>query len=78
MSTLIKNKNIKAIDVWFSKDMIYIKLEDGRELGIPLNWYPKLRDASKKELENWRFIGKGVGIHWESLDEDLSIRGLLS
>ena len=64
--------------MWFSKDMIYIKLEDGRELGIPLDWYPKLRDASKKELENWRFIGKGIGIHWESLDEDLSIRGLLN
>jgi len=78
MSTLIKNKNLKAINVWFSKDMIYIKLEDGRELGIPLDWYPKLRDASKKELENWRFIGKGIGIHWESLDEDLSIRGLLN
>lgn len=77
MSTLTKNKNIKATGLWFSNDMIFVRLEDGREIGTPLEWYPKLRDATKKELENWRFIGKGVGIHWESIDEDLSISGLL-
>lgn len=77
MSTLTKNKNIKATSVWFSKDMLFVRLEDGREVGTPLEWYPKLRDATKKELENWRFIGNGVGIHWESIDEDLSISGLL-
>ncbi len=77
MSTLTKNKNIKATSVWFSNDMSFVRLEDGREIGTPLEWYPKLRDATKMELENWRFIGKGVGIHWESIEEDLSISGLL-
>ena len=77
MSTLTKNKNLKATSLWFSNDMIFVRLEDGREIGTPLEWYPKLRDATKKELENWRFIGKGVGIHWELIDEDLSISGLL-
>ena len=77
MSTLTKNKNIKATSLWFSNDMIFVRLEDGREIGTPLEWYPKLRDATKKELENWRFIGKGIGVHWESIDEDLSISGLL-
>ena len=77
MSTLTKN-NIKATSVWFSKDMIFVRLDDGREIGTPLEWYPKLRDASKRDLENWRFIGNGIGIHWESIDEDLSIKGLLS
>jgi beta-xylosidase len=57
--------------------MIFVRLDDGREIGTPLEWYPKLRDASKRDLENWRFIGNGIGIHWESMDEDLSIRGLL-
>jgi hypothetical protein len=77
MSTLTKNKKIKATSVWFSNDMIFVRLDDGREIGTPLEWYPKLRDASKKDLENWKFIGKGIGIHWESIDEDLSISGLL-
>ena len=76
MSILTKN-NIRATSVWFSNDMIFVRLDDGREIGTPLEWYPKLRDASKRDLENWRFIGNGIGIHWESIDEDLSISGLL-
>jgi hypothetical protein len=56
---------------------MYIFLEDGRELSIPLDWFPTLRDATKKQIENWRFIGDGEGIHWDELDEDILIEGLL-
>lgn len=77
MSTLTKNRNIKAIDVWFSNDMLFVRLDDGREIGTPLEWFPKLRDASDSDRKNWRFIGKGIGIHWEKIDEDISINGLL-
>jgi hypothetical protein len=77
MSTLTKNRNIKATDVWFSKDMLIVRLDDGREIGTPLEWFPKLRDASDSDRKNWRFIGKGIGIHWEKIDEDISINGLL-
>jgi hypothetical protein len=44
---------------------------------VPLEWFPKLRDASAEALGDWRLVGRGVGIHWPKLDEDLSVRGLL-
>ena len=66
-----------AVDVWFDEDKLYIRLADGRELGCPLAWFPKLRDSSEAQRNNWRFIGKGQGIHWEDIDEDLSLAGLL-
>ncbi len=51
--------------------------EDGRELSVPLEWFPSLRDASEKSLKKWRFIGEGEGIHWEDLDEDILVENLL-
>ncbi len=67
----------KAVELWFTDDMLYVRLDDGREVGTPLEWFPKLRNANDHQRNNWRFIGKGVGIHWEELDEDLSVRGLI-
>jgi len=78
MSTLVKNKLVKATDLEFTEDALKVFLEDGREITVPIEWFPKLRNASPKERNNWRFIGNGVGIHWESLDEDISVQGLLS
>lgn len=72
------NKFNLATDVRFSEDMLIVQLEDGRELSMPLKWFPRLRDATKKQLNDWRFIGKGEGMHWEELDEDISIEGLLN
>jgi hypothetical protein len=79
MNTL-PNKRINALasKVRFTDDMLYILLMDGREIGVPLLWFPKLRQANKDQLENWRLIGKGIGIHWEDLDEDLSVSALLN
>lgn len=73
------NKQEKALasKVWFSKDMLYILLQDGREIGIPLLWFPRLRKASADQLNDWRLICNGVGIHWESIDEDISVSALL-
>jgi len=78
MSTLIKHKLAKATKVWFSENKLYVLLDDGREVGVPLEWFPKLREADANDLKNWRLIGDGVGIHWETLDEDLSVQGLLN
>ena len=64
-------------DVRFTGDKVHMILADGREIFVPLEWYPKLRDASKKERSNWRLIAGGVGVHWKDLDEDLSAEGLL-
>lgn len=51
--------------------------EDGRSVHVPLEWFPKLRDAATEDLSEWRLVGRGVGIHWPKLDEDISARGLL-
>jgi len=74
------NKKINALasNVWFTDDMIYVLLADGREIGVPLIWFPKLRKADKTQLKNWKLIGKGIGIHWEDLDEDISVSALLN
>jgi hypothetical protein len=78
MSTLInKSTNALASKVWFSKDMLFVHLQDGREIGVPLLWFPRLRTATEEQLNEWRLIGNGVGIHWESMDEDISISALL-
>lgn len=76
MSILTTNSP-KTKDLWFKEDKVYFLLEDGRELGVPLEWFPKLRDATQEQLKNWRLIGHGDGIHWADLDEDISTEGLL-
>jgi len=76
MTILTVSKSYNAIDVSFSDSKMNLILEDGRELSVPLEWFPKLRNATKKELRNWRFIGNGEGIHWEELDEDILIEKL--
>lgn len=51
---------------------------DGRELAVPLEWFPRLRKASVEQLARHRLIGDGIGICWPDLDEDLSVEGLLA
>lgn len=66
-----------AIDVSFTKDALHFVLADGREISTPLEWFPRLRDASEKERNNWRLIGKGIGVHWPDIDEDIAISTLM-
>lgn len=61
----------------FVDSSLVVLLEDGREISVPLEWFPRLAHASEAELSDFRLIGGGIGIHWESLDEDLSVAGLL-
>jgi hypothetical protein len=61
-----------------TEDSLTVELSDGRTLSVPLAWYPRLACATPKERRNWRLIGKGHGIHWEGLDEDISVEGLLT
>lgn len=78
MSTLAnKPTNALASKVWFTKDMLYVLLQDGRELGVLLLWFPRLRKATEEQLNDWRLIGNGIGIHWETIDEDISVSALL-
>ncbi len=78
MNTLVKKKTLAfATKVWFADHKFYVLLSDGRELAVPIDWFPRLRDATDKQRENWRFIGGGQGIHWKDIDEDISVSGLL-
>ncbi len=69
--------NCDAMDVTIDEYMLRVRLADGREIAAPLDWYPRLRDATPEQLARWEIIGNGYGIHWEELDEDISVRGLL-
>ena len=77
MSSLTKAHTATATDVWFDDSKMTILLSDGREVAIPIDWFPKLRDAIEVERNHWRLIGNGQGIHWPDLDEDISVSGLL-
>ena len=67
-----------ARDVTVSDDSIRVELSDGRTVSVPLEWFPRLLHATKQERENWRLLGRGHGIHWEGIDEDISVEGLLA
>jgi len=73
----VKQFTAIATDVRVGSEMLQVYLSDGRIVSVPIEWFPKLRDASEKERNNWRLIGGGIGIHWEDIDEDLSVAGLL-
>lgn len=78
MNILPKTHIVLIIEVSFKDEVLQVFLSDGREIRVPLEWFPKLRDASSEKRAHWRLIGKGIGIHWPDLDEDLSLEGLLS
>jgi hypothetical protein len=78
MSTLAVKIEPLVVDVSFMTDMLHVVLADGREVSVPLAWFPRLQKATAKQRKNWRLIGGGVGIHWETVDEDISVESLLS
>ena len=67
-----------AENVTVSDDTLSVDLSDGRTISVPLAWYPRLSHASSAERKRWRLIGRGLGIHWNDLDEDISVEGLLA
>lgn len=77
-ATLAPKPVADAVDVTFSEDSLIVTLADGRSVSAPLEWFPRLLHATVKQRKNWRLIGGGVGIHWEDVDEDISVRSLLA
>jgi hypothetical protein len=67
----------RASDVSVTDDHVVVHLEDGRVLHVPLEWFPRLVQATPEHRNNCRLVGRGVGIHWPDVDEDLSVEGLL-
>ena len=68
----------EASDVLLTEDTLSVDLSDGRSISVPIAWFPRLLHSTEQERNNWRLIGKGQGIHWEDIDEDISIEGLLA
>ena len=68
----------QAQEVAVTDDTLQVELSDGRAISVPLAWYPRLVHATRQERDNWEFIGKGQGIRWPDLDEDLSVEGLIA
>ncbi|MBI1747713.1 MAG: DUF2442 domain-containing protein [Acidobacteria bacterium] len=66
-----------AESITVTEDTLRVDLSDGRTISVPLVWFPRLAHGTAKERKNWRVIGKGYGIHWEDLDEDISVENLL-
>ena len=68
----------EAKDVEVSDDALTVDLADGRTLSVPLAWFPRLLHGTAQERSHWRLIGRGEGIHWPDLDEDISVENLLA
>lgn len=77
MSTLAIEVEPLAVDVSCRDRALRVALADGREISVPLSWSPRLLGATPEERKQWRLIGGGVGIHWEAIDEDISVESLL-
>lgn len=78
MSTLASKPVADAIAVAFTDDELQVTLADGRRVFAPLEWFPRLLGATPEQRQQWRLIGGGIGIHWEEIDEDISVRSLLA
>jgi len=69
---LAKIRNVSLTD-----DALIADLSDGRTISVPLIWYPRLLHGTKEERNDWRLVGQGDGVHWRSLDEDISAENLI-
>jgi hypothetical protein len=78
MSTLEIKVEPFAVDVSFTADDLVVRLADGRQVSVPLAWFPRLQRATAEQRSNWKLIGKGIGIHWPMIDEDISVATVLA
>jgi hypothetical protein len=67
-----------AQDVTVTKESLEVRLVDGRTVTVPIAWYPRLQHGTPAERAKWELIGRGEGIHWPDLDEDISVAGILA
>lgn len=66
----------RAVHVRCDDAMLWVEAEDGRQLGVPLARFPRLADATPEQRAHWELLGRGIGIHWPDLDEDISVARL--
>ena len=68
----------RIVEAEVNEDELTVHLEDGRSVTTPLEWYPRLIFATPEERQNFEIVGRGYGVHWPVLDEDLSVKGMLA
>jgi hypothetical protein len=78
MNSLVLKSTPRAMAVVCSDDELRVSLTDGRWLSVPIVWFPRLAHASANERANYELLGEGEGIHWPSVDEDISVTGLIA
>ena len=67
-----------ATSIHFDDVTMWVELADGRTPGVPITWFPRLRHATLEQRQDFRISVTGRGLHWEDLDEDISVEGLLA
>ena len=77
MVTNRANTAPRATQVQVEREQLIVQLADGRQIGIPLAWFPRLQAGTPEQQAGWRLMGEGTGIRWDTLDEDISVAGLL-
>jgi hypothetical protein len=77
MPTSVESGEALAVDVSCSDDSLIVILDDGRTVSVPLAWFPRLLVAKPQQRRDWESIGGGIGMHWEAIDEDISVASLL-
>jgi hypothetical protein len=77
-SSTADSGTILAIDVRVGAERLHVALSDGREISVLLDWFPRLYRATPQQRQHWELIGRGIGLHWPDIDEDLSVAGLLA
>ena len=75
MSTL--TFEARASKIWFDNDNMWLNLSDGRQLSVPLVYFPRLHKATEQQREMYELSGGGTGLHWDEIDEDISVPNLL-
>jgi hypothetical protein len=77
MLSLVQHSEALALEVSCSDDELTVVLDDGRTVSVPLAWFPRLLQASARQRKEWELIGGGIGVHWDAIDEDISVTSLL-
>jgi uncharacterized protein DUF2442 len=77
MHTLAESAEVLAVDASCTRDTLTVTLSDGRVVSAPLAWFPRLLEATPRQRGGWELIGGGIGLHWDAVDEDISVASLL-
>jgi hypothetical protein len=78
MSSSLVDESLIPVDVQVDDAMIRVRFRGGLEIATPVDRFPRLKEAPAEKRQRWQLNGKGYGIHWPDVDEDISVRGLFA